>query len=419
MSTLLYSGQNNPKKHQKSTTQKILILSSNGGGGHSSAAYAIKKYLKKNAQYEIIINNIIAESFSIIDPFRYMSFGYKSCEDFYNYCLQKNWTRAANNLYKLDAFFQPYAEPVFDKIIDGYIKKEKPDLIISVIPLLNGCIARIAKKHALPFAIVPTDLDASLFMFGMQEPYSSKVKLCLSYKNDDIINTLHGSSITSHNIHTGGFPIRPDFFEEKNKEQIKKDFNIPENKPVILLLMGAAGSDKICKYVQILKEMPQSAHIVICLGRLESLRSTLQTMSFSPNITTTIVSHTPRMSDLMAIADVGIIKPGSVSVNEALYMNLPTIIDNIGEPLVWEKFNIDFIEQNNFGSILNSFDELQKIVSDYISDKNFCKNISETIAQFSKEQFGDHIQNLVHSMLENKQLNTAPNYEHHAQQKEP
>ncbi len=38
-----------------------------------------------------------------------------------------------------------------------------------------------------------------------------------------------------------GFPIDKSFFESKNAEALKKEFDIPLNKPVLMVLMGGIG----------------------------------------------------------------------------------------------------------------------------------------------------------------------------------
>ncbi len=39
-----------------------------------------------------------------------------------------------------------------------------------------------------------------------------------------------------------GFPLRPDFFKKRRAEKaIKEAFNVPEDKPVVMVFMGGAG----------------------------------------------------------------------------------------------------------------------------------------------------------------------------------
>ena len=86
-----------------------------------------------------------------------------------------------------------------------------------------------------------------------------------------------------------GFPVKKMFFEPCNQRAIKKEFQISENKPVVLLLMGAQGSQDLYKFTKQLSTLSIPAHIVIVLGRSEDLRKSLENIPFPSHITKTII----------------------------------------------------------------------------------------------------------------------------------
>src|SRR5207237_3814499 len=102
-------------------------------------------------------------------------------------------------------------------------------------------------------------------------------------------------------------------------------------------------------FVRELAQIKEPVHLLICIARQEQLRHKIMALKLAPHITMTIIGFTDRISDLMAIADILITKSGSVSVNEALYMNLPMILDATSHLLSWEKYNHTFIEQHQLG----------------------------------------------------------------------
>ncbi len=52
-------------------------------------------------------------------------------------------------------FFKSSVEPLLEK----YLTQHQPDLIISVIPLINNLVLKVAQKLNIPFLLIPTDLD--------------------------------------------------------------------------------------------------------------------------------------------------------------------------------------------------------------------------------------------------------------------
>ena len=47
-----------------------------------------------------------------------------------------------------------------------YLTHEKPDLVISVVPLVNFYILQAAQALNLPFLIIPSDIDVSPYITG-------------------------------------------------------------------------------------------------------------------------------------------------------------------------------------------------------------------------------------------------------------
>jgi processive 1,2-diacylglycerol beta-glucosyltransferase len=184
-----------------------------------------------------------------------------------------------------------------------------------------------------------------------------------------------------------------------DKKNLKKEFAIPENKLVLLLMMGAEGSSSILTHVKQLITIPVSFHIIILLGRNAQLESQLRTIQFPEHISFSIIGFTDRIAELMTIADLCLTKSGSVSVSECLYKRLPVILDGTGNALQWERFNLHFIKNNQLGDVVRRFDEVPTIVQFYLTDTNARNNIAAHLAQFEMPNFERHVRLLVNKMI--------------------
>src|SRR5262249_25768780 len=153
-------------------------------------------------------------------------------------------------------------------------------------------------------------------------------------------------------------PLRPEFFTAKDINGIKKEFNIQPNKPVILMLMGAVGSQALFTFAQEILKISFPCHVIICVGKAHEMIDKIKQLNFPSHISYTVVGFTQKMADLMAVADLFITKSGTVSVCEAIYSNLPLLVDATTGVLAWEQFNHQFIKKHGFGDIISKPDDI-------------------------------------------------------------
>ncbi len=379
--------------------KKVLIFSSKGGGGHISAMNALTEYLKED--YIIGTSFIFSDVLAKFDPIQQLTFGKKTGEDLYNFFIKKKW-HLPINLTMSD--FGPWLYNInrrkIEAVLEKYLSTHKPDLIISVIPVINHLILNVAKKLDLPFLLIPTDLDPTIALSGIRKPKYDKFYLALSYDEPDIRKKIAIAQIPEKQIDFVGFPVKQAFLESHRERIIRKDFNIPAAKPVILLLMGAQGSRDLYDFTKQLSKLQVPAHLLIAIGKSEYLRKSLEKISFPNHITREIIGFTDRMPDLMAVADLFITKSGSVSVNEAIYSNLPILLDATSTLIKWEKFNHKFIKSHGFGDIIKRYHAIQEMVNELFTDDDTKLNeYKKNLEAFDKPNTEEEIQKLVRKIL--------------------
>lgn len=377
--------------------KKILIFSSRGGGGHISVMNALQEYL--DDEFCVGHSFIFTEVLDRIDPTQWV---FKSTgEDVYNFFLRKKWFPLTNLMYKFGAWYYPFRRKSIQPILENYLKKHKPDLIISVIPLVNSSILTVAKKLDIPFLLIPTDLDATIALTGIKNPSYEKLYMALAYDNEAINRTVQKAEIDPKLITYTGFPVKKAFFEPHSQRALKKEFNIPEEKAVILLLMGAQGSQDLYKFSKQLSKLPIPAHIIIALGRSEELRKSLEMIQFPKHISKSIIGFTNRIPDLMSISDLFITKSGSVSFNEAIYAQLPMILDGTSGVLNWEQLNHYLVKEHGLGDIVKRYFRIPHMVTQLLSDKEKMNNIKQQFKQFTEKNPEQEIKLLVKKILNN------------------
>jgi len=377
--------------------KKIIIFTCHCGGGHTAANNALQYYLSKNYSVQSVC--IFCQVLPKTDPIRKATFNRYTLEDFYNYLSQKRWNRFFNTLLQIEYYYLKFQYKTIDGIIYNYLKKHRPDLVISIIPLVNNHILNNTEKLNIPFILFPTDLNPSIFICNIKIVNHPKFHVAVAFKDNIILKFFNLQQIPLQYINFTGFLLKPNFLTPKNRDPLKDEFKIPKNKSVILLLMGSQGVASLYKFAQQLATINIPFHLIIVRGKNGYIHEKISNISFPPHISTTILGFTQRISDLMAITDLLITKSGGASVCEAIYMNVPMLLDATSTVLAWEQLNQSFVVKHHFGEIIKQYSDLSTIVTKYLLDKKLLAAVKHNLESYKKKNGGREIKKLVGQIL--------------------
>lgn len=377
--------------------KKLIIFTSGGGGGHISAAKAIDSYIGQD--YEVKNVYIFNEVFTSIDPITFLSFGKVTGEDVYNFFLKRRCYWILNFMYDMGNRYFRLQTRTMTRIATHYLAHQKPDLIISVIPIVNNIILDAARANNIPFLLCPTDFDTTTFLRDIKNPTYPKFELTIANEDPLILEKVTSYNINPKHIHPTGLPMRLSFFERKNRAALKQEFSIPSEKPVIIMMMGGQGNSSIKIFAQQLADLPLSAHIIICIGKDTSLKKQLSAIHFNPKLSITIMGYTERIADLLAIADLLITKSGSVSVAEGIYMNVPMILDATATLLYWERLNHILLKTHGWGVSLTKASDLNKSILAILGNAHYHATIVERLKAYPKRRLDIEIKPIIETLM--------------------
>ncbi len=395
--------------------KKILVFFSEGGGGHKSGFKALEEYL--GDIYEIQGVNILRDILAPLDPVRFLTFDAYTGEDLYNYLLTSRWIWCLDLLSHLGLRRFQAQQPEIEQLMYSYLSQQQPDLIISVMPFINAALANVAKTLNIPFLVIPVDFDTTLYINGLRASEYKNFFYALPFNDPRIKQKILPAHITTDRIGVIGFPVRTDFLEKKDPIKIKREFDIPDSgKTIIMLLMGASGSITTYRYVRRIARMNLPIHLIVCLGRSEKLRHKIEKIRLPEQMSISIIGFTPRISDLMAISDIFITKPGPTSICEALHMSLPMILDNTTH-VWWEDLNVEFVKAHHFGDAFTNYHELEELITHYVNDITYRGQLKNRITSYKKGNFCENVRTLVQHMLAEQKsscirLNVLPSHFH-------
>ena len=376
--------------------KKILILTSTGGGGNYAVSNSLKEYLKTNyAVHELLPFQMILQSLRPACFFKNLS-----GEEIYNFLLQKKWYRLANLWFNMGDYFFKIISFYTKKFFKQYFLKEKPNLVISVVPIINNEIFCVTKQLNIPFLLIPTDLDGRVFYSRLSHINShNNFKVALPFDDNEIIDMAHQYGIENAHIEITGFPLKPSFLMDRNKDQIRNHFNIPDDKQTLLLLMGKQGSHEMYRFAQQLGKIETPIHLICCIGKNEAVRPYVESIELPEHISISIIGFTEKIADLMAISDLIITKSGSVSFCETLYSSIPTILDATSTVLRWERFNHTFFKKHNLGGILTANSSITEQIQTLLNDKKLMSTFRNNLLTLEKNKASCKIPELIKTML--------------------
>lgn len=380
-----------------SLKKKVLILTTMGGGGNLEAGKAIESYLKND--YTVESSFVFKDLLQELDPLKLITAEEYSGEEFYNLFIQGKYFRVLTLIYELGAWYTQLQKEKIHVILKDYFTKTQPDLIISVIPIINNIVLEVAQELNIPFLLMPTDLDVSPYILNIEKPTYKKFYIGLPFNDEEIMAPLHKAHILNEHTAIVGSPLRKSFFMKTHKNLLKKKYAISENKLVVMILMGSHGAHEIKDCVMELLKVDAAAHIIACVGKNEASEKELAALFVPPHLSLSIVGFTPHIADYMAMSDVLISKSGTLSVSEALYMNLPLLLDGTSSLLPWEKFNHSFIKYHGFGTIIENFTEIAPLISAMIKDKSWLELYKNNIEKWEKKNFPQEIKKMVGRIL--------------------
>lgn len=376
--------------------KKIIIFTCIGG--HNTISNALQNSLKND--YQVTIHNIFLNVLHSIDFVRTLSWGAYSTEDLYSFILKKQWHAFMNCVViQIGYFIFSLRKNSIYRLIFNAIQKEKPDLIISVIPFFNPYFSQVAHDLNIPFILVPTDVDLTTFLYRMNNAAYDKMYVTLPLNDEMPKKQLQTINVAADRIHLTGVALNEVFFKAQDLESIKNQFNIPSHKPVILLLMGSQGSASLYQFAKELAHIKVPFHLIMVLGHNTQQKIQLDTITFPSYITYNIFGFTPYVPQLMAVSDLLITKSGGISVCEAFYMNLPMLLDATTEILMWERLNQDFVVKNKLGTIVSNLSCLAQQVTTLLTDRQTLLSYKENLKSFEKKNGNQEIKKLIKRLL--------------------
>ena len=342
---------------------KVQFIIYDLGGGHRSIATALKRAVEQrqlhwNIEILEFYNDLVGRDIS-----RYI---------YNNIVLQKKWARAfyQSILVPFYKFQIRLIQPLWLKRLRQHWQMTQPDMVVSLIPLMNH-LFRISLDQIglteIPLITVMTDFAdcPPNFWFRTEAQYY----ICPSKR---AVQQALEIGIKNTNIFlASGLIINPRFYDlcitDPGLERQK--LGLQPKLPTGLITFGSYGSDIMLTIATQLLDSNFKAQFIFVCGHHQKLAQKISAMAFSMPVV--VMNYVSDMPYIMEISDFFIGKPGNVSISEAIAMNLPVITERNEATLMQEDYICDWIYERDIGILLKDFSMLNQALAKLLCPPRF------------------------------------------------
>src|SRR6185436_14708304 len=136
--------------------------------------------------------------------------------------------------------------------------------------------------------------------------------------------------------------------------------------PTGLVMFGGQGSKAMLAIHARLQESKRDLQLIYICGRNEKLAARLR--AAPSRFPVFVEGFTKEVPYYMRIADFFVGKPGPGSISEAIAMGLPVIVERNSWTLPQERYNAEWVRENNAGIVVPNFRGVREAVTELLRD---------------------------------------------------
>jgi UDP-N-acetylglucosamine:LPS N-acetylglucosamine transferase len=357
---------------------KALVVYSRVGGGHLSAARALAAELEATGRCTARLVDAYLECGRF--PVTLFPRAYAH--------LARNHPRLWSLLYhgserglNPSTLVGPFLRSGFKRLLD----EARPDVVISVLPVINGPLAEAAKEANPPTEVVLTEVVLtdwhSLHPFWVASGVDHYTAPTESARYDCV---RFGAAVDS--VDVVGIPVRREFAQLGERADLRAHLlarlGLDPGRFTILAMMGAEGSPRALRNVASLARHDLDAQLVVVCGHSDELRRRVQHVRARiPLRTLGFVEH---VADLMRASDLLVTKAGGVTLAEAFCCAIPVVIHDLlpGQ----ESGNLEYVRRHEAVEFARRPSALASVVAALRADPKRLGDLRERGARLARPQ---------------------------------
>ena len=222
-----------------------------------------------------------------------------------------------------DVVLGPFIQPGLQRLLAA----ERPDVVVSTVPGVNGLIARAAAQASPSAAteVVVTD------WYQLHRTWAARNVDHYTVPSQPAADDLVRYGVAPERTEVIGLPLRPEFatglLSAAERAAVRSSLELDPKGFTVLVMVGAEGSPRALSNVRALQQLDEDLQLIVVCGRNERLRRRVERVPSRP--TRRVLGFVDRVADLMRAADLLVTKAGGLTLAEAFCCGVPTIVNDV------------------------------------------------------------------------------------------
>ncbi len=295
-------------------------------------------------------------------------------QDVYNHMLKRGYTLGSRPMLRaMHGIIRVYHRSQVE-LLTQFWRNREPGLVVSLIPNFNRAIFealaaadRAAHRPRTPLVTILTDFADFPPHFWMER--QDQYFICGTEK---AVEQAHALGHSNEKVfRTSGMIVRPNFYQPvtTNRADERVRLGLDPQLPTGLVLFGGQGSNHMVSIAERIAASNLKTQLILVCGRNQRLRERLKGLRL--DIPIHVEGFTNEIQHFMHLSDFLIGKPGPGSISEAIVMNLPVIVERNAWTLSQERYNTEWVSENQAGIVLRSFRDIAQGMRTLLSGDHF------------------------------------------------
>lgn len=351
----------------------VNIVTGQGGGGHYATYLALKAAAQQRKlpwEFQVTDMDEIITELSQAGQVKnaYEMFGF-SGHDLYNKMVKGGWTWLWPLKMRLNKLLVKLNYDVGVRVFEAHWRKQKPDLVVSVMPLYNKGLWESLQRaqSGTPYVTVLTDFADCPPAFWF-DPETGGQLVCGTPRAIEQARSL--GIAKSRLIQSSGLVIHPQFYagsklSSAERASQRQQLGLEAARSTGIVMFGGNGSQEMLTIAKQLEHLENELQLIFMCGDNPALAQQLQ--AYAGPQKRAVIGFTDEMARYMHLSDFFIGKPGNVSVSEALAMKLPVVTTCNLTTMSQERYCAQWVSEQGVGVVISSFKQVDRAVSQLLS----------------------------------------------------
>jgi Glycosyltransferase family 28 C-terminal domain len=347
----------------------LTVVFHDAGGGHRSAAGALKTVLEaQDRPWNIRFLNL-QELLEPIDLF-HRATGLR-IQDGYNLILKKGWTRLTPPLLALLQRTIQLHHSRIVRILRSYWAQNPTDLVLSVIPHFNRCLAQSVRLEIPNAAFVTLLTDLADYPPNFWIVPESEFIICGSQRAKQ--QALAMGHPIKRVYETSGMILKPSFYRKPEGDRAgeRVRLGLQPDLPTGIVMFGGHGSASMLEIAKRLEQVSHRIQLLFLCGHNLELATKLRALKVKQPAV--IEGFTTKVDYFMSLADFFVGKPGPGSISEALQFGLPVIVEQNPSTMPQERYNGTWLVEKRMGMAVRDFREVAAAIEQLLMEDSFAE----------------------------------------------